>query len=154
MSSQPPHLPIATTASRGAAVVDGRPASASEIEAYYEAEKATQFTTPASRDVRVIVNKDKAKVEAAKKALEGDQSVANWKKVAPKYSSDPTTKTNGGLQKGITEEFVTGELIRRTTFTATEQELKQRVEALRSAGVVVAASPAALGTTMRDVLKG
>jgi 5,10-methylenetetrahydromethanopterin reductase len=31
-------------------------------------------------------------------------------------------------------KFVTGELIRHTTFTATEQELKQRVEALRSAG--------------------
>jgi 5,10-methylenetetrahydromethanopterin reductase len=30
--------------------------------------------------------------------------------------------------------FVTAELIRRTTFTATEQELKQRVEALRDAG--------------------
>ncbi|MBV9551423.1 MAG: LLM class flavin-dependent oxidoreductase [Alphaproteobacteria bacterium] len=31
-------------------------------------------------------------------------------------------------------KFVTAELIRRTTFTATEQELTQRVEALRSAG--------------------
>jgi 5,10-methylenetetrahydromethanopterin reductase len=31
-------------------------------------------------------------------------------------------------------KFVTGDLIRRTTFTATEQELKQRIEALRSAG--------------------
>ena len=30
--------------------------------------------------------------------------------------------------------FVTSELIRRTTFTATEQELKQRIEALRDAG--------------------
>jgi 5,10-methylenetetrahydromethanopterin reductase len=30
--------------------------------------------------------------------------------------------------------FVTAELIRRTTFTASEQELKQRVEALRAAG--------------------
>jgi 5,10-methylenetetrahydromethanopterin reductase len=30
--------------------------------------------------------------------------------------------------------FVTAELIRRTTFTATEQEIKQRVEALRDAG--------------------
>ncbi len=30
--------------------------------------------------------------------------------------------------------FVTAELIRRTTFTATEQELKQRIEALRDAG--------------------
>jgi 5,10-methylenetetrahydromethanopterin reductase len=31
-------------------------------------------------------------------------------------------------------KFVTAELIRRTTFTASEQELKQRVEALRDAG--------------------
>jgi len=31
-------------------------------------------------------------------------------------------------------KFVSAELIRRTTFTATEQELTQRVEALRSAG--------------------
>jgi hypothetical protein len=29
---------------------------------------------------------------------------------------------------------VTAELIRRTTFTATEQELTQRIEALRDAG--------------------
>jgi 5,10-methylenetetrahydromethanopterin reductase len=32
------------------------------------------------------------------------------------------------------ERFVTAELIRRTTFTATEQELKQRVAALRDSG--------------------
>src|ERR1044071_5911777 len=32
------------------------------------------------------------------------------------------------------KKFVTAELIRRTTFTATEQELKQRIEALRDAG--------------------
>jgi 5,10-methylenetetrahydromethanopterin reductase len=32
------------------------------------------------------------------------------------------------------KKFVTGDLIRHTTFTATEQELKQRIEALRSAG--------------------
>ena len=30
--------------------------------------------------------------------------------------------------------FVNAELIRRTTFTATEQELKQRIEAMRDAG--------------------
>src|SRR6266478_3832695 len=40
--------------------------------------------------------------------------------------------------------FVTAELIRRTTFTAREQELKQRVEALRGAGwsqIVIAITP-------------
>jgi parvulin-like peptidyl-prolyl isomerase len=104
------------------------PATASEIEAYYEAEKATQFTTPASRDVRVIVNKDESKVEAAKKELEaGNQSVATWKKVASKYSSDPTTKTNGGLQKAITEEFVKGDL-KKAIFDSATGELAGPVE--------------------------
>jgi 5,10-methylenetetrahydromethanopterin reductase len=32
------------------------------------------------------------------------------------------------------QRFIDAELIRRTTFTATEQELSQRVEALRDAG--------------------
>jgi 5,10-methylenetetrahydromethanopterin reductase len=32
------------------------------------------------------------------------------------------------------KKFVSAELIRRTTFTATEQELKQRIEALRDSG--------------------
>ena len=41
-------------------------------------------------------------------------------------------------------QFVDGELIRRTTFTASEQELKQRIEALRDAGwnqFVIAVTP-------------
>lgn len=85
-------------------------ASQDEIQANYDQEKAKQFTTPASRDVRLIVNKDKAKVEAAQKLLEADNSPNAWKEAAKKYSSDPTTKTTGGLQKGITEEFVKGPL--------------------------------------------
>jgi foldase protein PrsA len=89
---------------------EAEPASASEIQAYYDTEKATQFTTPASRDVRIIVNKNKAKVEAANELLEGDQSPKTWKEAASKYSLDPTTKSSGGLQKGVTEEFVSGPL--------------------------------------------
>jgi foldase protein PrsA len=84
--------------------------SQSEISDYYEAEKKTQYTEQESRDVRIVVNKDKAKVEAAKKELEKDNSPANWKKVAPKYSSDPTSSSNGGLQEGISEEFLKGDL--------------------------------------------
>ncbi|HEY2717688.1 MAG TPA: peptidyl-prolyl cis-trans isomerase [Solirubrobacterales bacterium] len=103
------------------------PPSSDEIQAYYDKELATQFTTPASRNVRVIVNKDESKVEAAKKELEGDQSEANWKKVAPKYSSDPTTKTNGGLQKAITEEFVKGDL-KKAIFDSATGELVGPVE--------------------------
>jgi parvulin-like peptidyl-prolyl isomerase len=86
------------------------PPSSDAVEAYYEAEKATQFTTKESRDVRLILNEDKGEVEAAKAALEKDNSPANWKKVAGKYSGDPTSKAKGGLQEGITEEFLKGPL--------------------------------------------
>jgi peptidyl-prolyl cis-trans isomerase C len=84
--------------------------SSEEVEAYYEDEKATQFTTKESRDVRLILNEDKAEVEAAKAALEKDSSPDGWKKAAKKYSSDPTSASKGGLQEGITEEFLKGPL--------------------------------------------
>ncbi len=82
--------------------------SESEVESYYEKEKAAQFTAKESRDVRIVVNKDKGEVEAAKEALEKDNSPASWKKVAAKYSSDPTSKSKGGLQEGISEELLQG----------------------------------------------
>lgn len=104
-----------------------QPPTAAEIQDYYEAEKEAQFTTPASRDVRVIVNKDKSKVEAAQKALEANQSVKTWEEVAPKYSSDPTTKNNGGLQKAITEAFVKGDL-KKAIFDSATGELVGPVE--------------------------
>ncbi len=102
--------------------------SSSEVQAYYDEEKATQFTEKESRDVRIVINKDKSKVEAAKKMLEADHSPAGWKKAANKYSSDPTSKAKGGLQEGISEEFLkepltkaifgaaTGELVGPTKF--------------------------------------
>ena len=101
--------------------------SPSEISDYYEAEKASQFTEKESRDVRLIINKDKSKVEAAKKELEKDNSPASWKKVAPKYSSDPTSKSKGGLQEGITEEFLKGDL-KEAIFGSATGELKGPVK--------------------------
>jgi parvulin-like peptidyl-prolyl isomerase len=84
--------------------------SDSQIQAYYDANKESQFSTPASRDIRVVINKDKSKVDAAAKALEEDNSPGSWKKVAAKYSIDPTSKSKGGLQKGVTEETAQGPL--------------------------------------------
>jgi parvulin-like peptidyl-prolyl isomerase len=91
-----------------------------EIEEYYEAEKATQYTKKASRDVRVVVNENKKEVEEAQKALEADNSEASWKKVTKKYS--PTTESNAGLQKEISEEFLT-EPLKKDIFTAEIGEL-------------------------------
>jgi hypothetical protein len=98
------------------------PPSSSAIEAYYEAEKEAQFTTKESRDVRTVINKDKAKVEAAKKLLEKDSSPDSWKKAAAQYSIDPTSKKKGGLQEGISEEFVQGPL-RAAIFDSATGEL-------------------------------
>jgi parvulin-like peptidyl-prolyl isomerase len=84
------------------------PASKSEISNYYDENKAAQYTEKPSRDIRLVINKNKSEVEKAKEALDKDNSPANWKKVAEKYSSDPTTASKGGLQKGITEELLQG----------------------------------------------
>lgn len=77
--------------------------SQDEIEAYYEAAKATEFTQQPSVDVRSIVNKDRKKAEAAQKALVGDNTAKNWSKVAKKYSEDAATKESGGLQRELQE---------------------------------------------------
>ncbi|HKH63851.1 MAG TPA: SurA N-terminal domain-containing protein [Solirubrobacterales bacterium] len=103
-------LQLLSTKVQEAVSASAPPPSESQIENYYAEQKDAQFTEKESRDVRVIINKDKAEVEAAKKALEADNSPGSWKKVAAKYSIDPTSKTKGGLQKGISEEFVKGPL--------------------------------------------
>lgn len=100
------------------------PATPAEISDYYDSVKETQFTTAESRDVRVIVNEDKAKAEEAKALLEKDGSPASWKKVAEKFSEDPTTKSSGGLQRALSEELL-----------ASQPELKDLVFS-SAAGVV------------------
>lgn len=96
--------------------------SSAEIENYYEAAKSSQYTTPESRDIRVIKNKDKAKVEEAKAALEKDDSEKSWGKVAKKYSTD-TTKSVGGLQSAVTEGGL-GEPLDKAVFAAPQGELE------------------------------
>jgi parvulin-like peptidyl-prolyl isomerase len=88
--------------------VAGAAPSHSEISDAYEAEKATRFTQPETRDIRILINKDKKKVEAAKAALEKDSSAASWKKVVKKYAESPATAASGGLQPGVTEEQYPG----------------------------------------------
>jgi parvulin-like peptidyl-prolyl isomerase len=99
-------LQLLSTQIQEAISKEAPPATSSEISDYYDTAKDAQYTTAASRDVRVVVNKEKAKVEAAKAALEKDDSPASWKKVAAKYSEDPTTKSKGGLQPALTEELL------------------------------------------------
>lgn len=104
--------------------------SESEIEAYYEAAKSTQFTQKSSRDIRLVVNKDRKKAEEALAAISKDNSADNWKKVAKKYSEDPTTKENGGEQKGL-QEGILEEPLNKAVFDALEGAVEGPIEAQR-----------------------
>jgi parvulin-like peptidyl-prolyl isomerase len=73
-----------------------------EVQDFYNQNKK-QFEQPATRDIRFVLNKDKAKAEEAKKQLDADPSDANWKKVAAEFSTDAATKDNGGVQQGVTQ---------------------------------------------------
>jgi parvulin-like peptidyl-prolyl isomerase len=104
--------------------------SQAEIEDYYEAAKATQFTQPASVDVRLIINKDRKKAEEAQEALAGDNTAKNWNEVAKKYSEDVATKEKGGLQKGL-QEGVTEEPLDAAFFDTPEGQVEGPIEAQR-----------------------
>ena len=80
---------------------DAGPATEADARKYYEANIAS-FEQPAVRNIRLILNKDEAKVKAALTALEADDSPENWKKVAARYSTDPS-KSSGGVRNSITE---------------------------------------------------
>jgi len=116
--------------------------SQSEIEAYYEAVKSTQFTQKPSRDIRLIVNKDRKKAEEAEAAVAKDNSATNWEKVAKKYSEDPTTKENGGEQKGV-QEGVLEEPLNETVFDTPEGVIEGPIKTQRGYTVVevVTATP-------------
>ena len=66
--------------------------SDAQIAAFYNKNKA-RFAQPERRDLRIVLTKDKAKAEQAKKALESGQS---FKSVAKKYSIDQASKAQGG----------------------------------------------------------
>jgi parvulin-like peptidyl-prolyl isomerase len=68
-----------------------------QIEAYYNKNKS-RFSSPERRDLRIVLTKDKAKAEQAKKALDSGQS---WKAVAKKYSVDQASKNKGGALPGV-----------------------------------------------------
>lgn len=101
-----------------------------EVENYYEAAKATQFTTPPSRDLRLIVNKDEAKANQALAALEKDNTAKSWAKAAKKYSEDPATKGSGGKQEAV-QEGTLEEPLDKAVFAAQEGQIEGPVDAAR-----------------------
>lgn len=104
--------------------------SQAEIEEYYEAGKASQFTEKPKRDVRLIVNKDLEKVEKAVELLRANDAPENWTKVVEKYSEDPATKETGGMQKGL-QENVIEEPLNEAIFSAAEGQVEGPIKVPR-----------------------
>jgi foldase protein PrsA len=73
--------------------------SQSAIEDYYN-KNAQQFSQPERRDLEVILTKDQAKANQAKKQV---ASGANWGQVAKRLSTDPASKNQGGKLLGVTK---------------------------------------------------
>ena len=74
-----------------------------EARDFYDANKS-QFEQPESRDIRVIVNKDPARVQEALTQLQADNSPESWKRVAAEFSTDPSSKDKGGVRSGVTPD--------------------------------------------------
>ncbi len=74
--------------------------SQADVTEYYNKNKKKQFTQPATRDLLVILTKTEAQAKAAKAALEDGLP---FNDAVKKYSTDPTTKANGGQLLNVTE---------------------------------------------------
>jgi foldase protein PrsA len=68
------------------------------INAYYSSHIA-RYTTPETRNIRIVLTSNKARALAAQAALRSKKS---WNVVAKKYSIDPTSKNTGGLLVNVT----------------------------------------------------
>jgi foldase protein PrsA len=71
-----------------------------QIQAYYNSHQS-QFGTQETRNLKIVLAKSQADALAAKKALSSGQS---WAAVVKKYSTDPTTKSTGGVLNGVTKQ--------------------------------------------------
>jgi foldase protein PrsA len=70
------------------------------IKAYYESHLSS-FGSQETRNMKIVLAKNAADANAAKKALESGQS---WATVVKKYSTDPTTKSTGGVLNGVNKQ--------------------------------------------------
>jgi foldase protein PrsA len=84
---------------RTKAVKDAKKVTSKDIAAFYKKNKA-RLGTPLTRDLRVVLTRDKATADKAKAALQrGDR----WTTVVKKYSIDPATKSTGGVLSGLSK---------------------------------------------------
>jgi foldase protein PrsA len=97
-----------------------------EIEDYYEAAK-DRFPREASRDVRLVVNKDRAKARQALAILRRDHAAGKWEKVVERFSEGPSAKKKGGLKKTATRDSLE-EPLAAAVFSASKDQVEGPVK--------------------------
>lgn len=100
--------------------------SDADAETFYEANEE-QFSQPEQRDIRLVLNQDPEKAQEAADQLEQDNSPENWKQVAAEFSSDASSKENGGVRESITQG-VFPEAVDAQIFDAAEGEVVGPIE--------------------------
>jgi 5,10-methylenetetrahydromethanopterin reductase len=141
-SGRPPGDLYATAWTCGCVLAEGEPADSPRAMAQAGPRTAVLLHRAADFDMEGWQNTSVVPQEVA-------AEVAGYVEMARRYEPpDARYLTNHRghflFVKPEERKFVTAEMIRHTTFTATEQALKQRVEALREAGwnqLVIAVSP-------------
>jgi foldase protein PrsA len=93
------HYTSLYTKLRKKAVTKADKVTQKDITAFYNKNKA-RLGTPLTRDLRVVLTRDKAKADQAKAALKSGQS---WSTVVKKFSIDPATKATGGVLSGLSK---------------------------------------------------
>lgn len=133
-------------------ITEGQPeVSDDAIEAFYE-ENRQQFEQPESRNVRQVLNRDRAEVERAMRELEGDDSSKSWRKVAKDVSSDRATKDRGGLLEGVIQGQSEPPLD-QAIFAAAEGELVGPIETDRGFAAVQVQEVTPAQTTSLDQVR-
>jgi foldase protein PrsA len=79
-----------------------KPVTAADIAAYYNNHQSS-FGTQATRSLKLVLASSQKNAVAAKKALDSGQS---WATVVKKYSTDPTTKSTGGVLNNVNKQQV------------------------------------------------
>src|SRR3954449_11279416 len=92
-------LSVLTNKIQQAIVKNKATVSDAAIQDYYNKNKQ-RFAQPETRDLQVVLATQKAKADAALKAI---KSGTQWPKVAKQYSSDTASKSQGGRLPGVTK---------------------------------------------------
>jgi foldase protein PrsA len=92
-------LSVLTNKLQQSIVKDKATVTQKAIQEYYDKNKQ-RFAQPETRDLLVVLTKNKSQADAAKKAIE---SGTPWSKVAKKYSTDDASKSQGGKLPGVTK---------------------------------------------------